>query len=98
MPFFMVNGKINGMKLKIDSSGRIVVPKPLRKRLGLDRDRELEAVERPDGVLLRRIQQQPSLVKADGVLVHQGSAERDVNWDAVIDEVREERIRDLLKP
>jgi AbrB family looped-hinge helix DNA binding protein len=94
----MVNGKINGMKLKIDTSGRIVVPKPLRKRLGLDRDQELEAVEQPDGVLLRRIQQRPSLVKVDGVLVHQGAAENNVNWDAVIDDVREERLQYLLKP
>jgi hypothetical protein len=59
--------------------------------MGLDRDQELEAVERADGVPLRRIQQQSSLAKVDGVLVHLGSAEHDVNWDAVIDDVGEER-------
>lgn len=86
------------MKLRIDRSGRIVVPKPLRKRLGLHPDQELELLEQPDGVLLRPVQQEPSLVKVGGVLVHQGVVETDINWDRLIDEVREERIQELLKP
>jgi hypothetical protein len=31
-------------------------------------------------------------------LVHQGVVEPDVNWDRLIDDVREERIQELLKP
>jgi AbrB family looped-hinge helix DNA binding protein len=94
----MVNGKINGMKLRIDRSGRIVVPKPLRKKLGLHPDQELELLEQPNGVLLRPVKQEPSLVKVGGVLVHQGVVEPNVNWDRLIDDVREERIQGLLKP
>jgi AbrB family looped-hinge helix DNA binding protein len=94
----MGNGKINGMKLRIDGSGRIVVPKPLRKRLGLDPNQELELVEQPNGVLLRPVRREPSLVKVGGVLVHQGVAEQGIKWDQIIDEVREERIQELLKP
>ncbi|MGD0486496.1 MAG: AbrB/MazE/SpoVT family DNA-binding domain-containing protein [Syntrophorhabdales bacterium] len=41
------------MELKIDKAGRIVVPKPLRERLGFKPDTELEAIEQPEGVLLR---------------------------------------------
>ncbi len=94
----MVNGKINGMKLRIDRAGRIVVPKPLRKRLGIDSNQELELLEQPNGLLLRPIRQEPSLVKVGGVLVHQGVVAPDVNWDRLIDDLREERIQELLKP
>ena len=51
----MTHGIVSGMKLKIDQAGRIVVPKPLRERLGFRADTQLEAIEQPDGVLLKRI-------------------------------------------
>ncbi len=52
----MAYGNVNGMELKIDKSGRIVVPKALRERLGFKPDSELEAIEHPDGVLLKRVE------------------------------------------
>ena len=67
LPFLMVYGIINGMELRIDKAGRIVVPKPLRERLGFKPDTELEAIEQPEGVLLKRIEQRPSMVKVDGL-------------------------------
>ena len=45
----MAYGIIDGMTLRIDKAGRIVVPKPLRKRFGLKPDTELEAVSSPTG-------------------------------------------------
>jgi len=93
----MVSGIINGMQVKIDKAGRIVVPKPLRERLGFKPDTELEAIERPEGVLLKRIEQRPSMVKVDGLWVHQGSAEPGANWDRILEDVREERIESVLK-
>jgi AbrB family looped-hinge helix DNA binding protein len=33
-----------GMELRIDKAGRVVIPKPLRERLGFKPDTELEAV------------------------------------------------------
>ena len=89
----MVCGIINGMEVKIDKAGRIVVPKPLRERLGFKPDTELEAVERPEGVLLKRVGQRPSMVKVDGLWVHQGAAARGADWDSVLEDVREERDR-----
>ena len=71
----MVFGLINGMELRIDKAGRIVVPKPLRERLGFRPDTELVAIEQAEGVLLKRVEQRPSMVKVDGLWVHQGSAE-----------------------
>ena len=92
----MVSGSISGMsvmELRIDKAGRIVVPKPLRERLGFKPDTGLEAVEQPEGVLLRRVEQRPSMVKVDGLWVHQGIAEPAASWDRIIEDVREEQWR-----
>ena len=87
-----------GMKLRMDESGRIVFPKPLRKQLGLTSGVELEAVEQPGGLLLHPIQEQPSMVQVDGLWIHQGTAEPDANWDRVLEDVRDERTQSALKP
>lgn len=97
MPFIMAYGIINGMNVRIDKSGRIVVPKPLRTRLGFKPDSELVAIEQPEGVLFKRVEQRPSMIKVDGLWVHQGRAERGANWERILDEVREERIESVLK-
>ena len=93
----MVYGIANGMELRIDKAGRIVVPKPLRERLGFKPDTELVAIEQPEGVLLKRVEQRPSMVKVDGLWVHQGSAEPGANWERILEDVREERIESVLK-
>jgi AbrB family looped-hinge helix DNA binding protein len=87
----------NGMKLKIDKAGRIVVPKHLRERLGFTPDTKLEAIEQPEGVLLKRVEQPPAMVKVDGLWVHQGSAEPGANWERILEEVREERSDSVSK-
>ncbi len=97
LPLLMVYGIVNGMELRIDKAGRIVVPKPLRERLGFKPDTELEAIEQPEGVLLKRVEQRPSMVKVDGLWVHQGSAEPGANWERILEDVREERIESVLK-
>jgi len=85
------------MDLRIDKAGRIVVPKPLRERLGFKPGTELEAIEQPEGVLLKRVEQRPSMVKVDGLWVHQGTAEPGANWERILEDVREERIESILK-
>ena len=92
------NGTTNsGTTLRIDKSGRIVVPKPLRERLGLMPDSELEVIEQAGGVLLRPMKQRPSMIQIDGLWVHQGVAQPGANWDRVVQDVREERIESVLK-
>ena len=66
---------INGTKLKIDKFGRIVVPKPLRERLGLKPGSELEVFDQQGGVLLRTVscycaqfKEHPALVKVEGLM------------------------------
>ena len=85
-----------GMTIRIDKSGRIVLPKMIRERFGLIPDLELEIVERPDGVLLRRRDDQPSMIKVDGLWVHQGTAQKNAAWDRLIDDVRDERAQAVL--
>ena len=85
------------MEFRIDKAGRIVIPKPLRERLGLKPDTHLLAIEQPDGVLLKRIEQRPSMVKVDGLWVHQGNAQPAVNWERVLNDMREERIGSVMK-
>jgi AbrB family looped-hinge helix DNA binding protein len=85
-----------GTKLRIDKSGRIVVPKPLRERLGLKPGTELEALDRPDGLLLRAVEQPPTMIRIDGLWVHCGTPEPGANWDHVLQDVRDERIESVI--
>ena len=97
IPFLMAYGIIYGMKLRIDKAGRLVVPKPIRERLGFRPNTEMDAIEQTDGVLLKRIEQRPTMVKVDGLWVHQGLAEPKANWEGVLEDVREERVFSTLK-
>jgi AbrB family looped-hinge helix DNA binding protein len=81
---------IQDMKLRMDKSGRIVLPKRLRKRLGFESEVELEAVELPEGILLRPAKDQPSMVRVDGLWIHMGVG---TNWGRVLNDAREERIQ-----
>ena len=92
----MAYGIIDGMELKIDKSGRIVVPKALRERFGFKPDSELEALELPDGVLIKKAEERPSMAKVDGLWVHQGIPQAGANWEHLLEEIREERIKSVL--
>lgn len=84
------------MKVHLDKSGRVVLPKPLRQRLGLRVGTTFEATEAPEGVLLRPIIEQPSLVERNGLLVHTGQATRAFDWQELSDDLEQERLRDIL--
>jgi AbrB family looped-hinge helix DNA binding protein len=85
------------MTLRMDKAGRVVIPKPVRDRLGLKPDMELEVVEQPGAMLLRPVDQRPSMIKIDGLWVHQGAAETGANWETAVEETREERLQSLLR-
>ena len=84
---------INDMKVKLDTSGRIVVPKLLRDRIGLKPDMVLEVEEHADGVFLRVPTPHPTMVQVDGLWVHQGTAPANADWARVLEDVRDERRR-----
>jgi AbrB family looped-hinge helix DNA binding protein len=85
------------MELTVDEAGRIVVPESLRERLGLTPDTKLQAIEQPDGVLIRRVEPRPSMLKIDGLWVHQGTPDPDAHWDRVVEEIRDERLASILE-
>ncbi len=85
------------MTVAIDKAGRIVVPKPLRERLGLHAGSQLELSELRDGIKLRLVSSKPSLVEIDGLLVHQGEYEGDQDLTTAVERQREERIRELMQ-
>lgn len=83
------------MNVKIDKAGRIVLPKPLRDRLRLRQGSDLEIEERPEGVLLKPVDQRPSMIKVNGRWVHLGKMPKGFDWDNLIEDMRDERIKDL---
>lgn len=81
------------MTLRIDKAGRIVLPKPIRDRLGLGPGADLELSESPEGLLLKPVQRRPSIAQRGELLVHQGVLPKDYNWNRLVEDAREERIR-----
>ncbi len=87
----------NGARLKVDKSGRIVVPKRLRDHLGIQAEAELELTAQSGGIFMRVVDEDPALVKVDGLWVHRGSARPEADWEHVIQDIRDERIASVLK-
>jgi AbrB family looped-hinge helix DNA binding protein len=83
------------MTLKIDKAGRVILPKPVRDRLGLRAGSELEIEETGGGVMLRPAERRPSLIKKQGLWVHTGKVPAGFDVVQAIREDREDRIRKL---
>ncbi|MFZ1890104.1 MAG: AbrB/MazE/SpoVT family DNA-binding domain-containing protein [Candidatus Binataceae bacterium] len=86
------------MKLKIDKAGRVVIPKSLRERFGFKHGVGVEAYEEGNGLILKAASAGPSMVREKGLLVHQGKPLERLDWQRIIEEVREERHRAILEP
>jgi len=83
------------MEVKIDSAGRIVVPKPTRLRHGWQAGTELEIREAPDGILLRRKERKPALAREGHLLVHTGKLPAGYDLTKAVEEDRDARIREI---
>ena len=79
------------MTLKIDKAGRIVLPKPIRDRLGFYEGAHLELAEDAGGVTLRALQQQPTLIRKGAFWVHTGKVSQEFDIVNAIERNREER-------
>jgi AbrB family looped-hinge helix DNA binding protein len=84
-----------GMTLKMDKAGRVILPKPVRDRLGLQEGGDLEILDIPEGVVLKRAELRPSMVKKQGLWVHTGKLPPGFDIVQAIRDDREERIRKL---
>jgi len=83
--------------ISIDKSGRLVIPKPIRDRLGLAAGSEVELNELRDGLVLKVLSQHPSIQEVDGLWVHLGHPESDLDLRDAIRGQREDRIRELAR-
>lgn len=88
----------NAIKLKIDKAGRIVIPKSLRERFGFKQGVGVEAHEEGNRLILKAVSVGPAMVREKGLLVHQGKPLERLDWQGIIEEVREERHRAILEP
>jgi AbrB family looped-hinge helix DNA binding protein len=91
----MVHAMVNGMTLKMDKAGRVILPKPLRDRLGLHEGSDLEVEETPEGVMLKTLEARPSMIKKQGLWVHTGKVPHDFDVVQAVRDDREDRIRKL---
>lgn len=68
----------------MDDVGRLVIPKPVRQRLGVLGAARLELTEVEGGVVLTPAQCEPRLVERDGILVAERRGAGPVlDWRAV---------------
>lgn len=79
------------MDVTLDRYGRILLPKALRDRLGLQAGSRLHVETTGEGIALRPVDQDAILTVRDGVLVHEGRLLDD--GAGLLRDVREERIR-----
>jgi AbrB family looped-hinge helix DNA binding protein len=84
------------MTLTIDGAGRVVIPKPIRDKLGLQAGSTLELLETSEGVTLIPADQKDPWVRKGRFLVYTG--EVPAGWDVVraIEEEREAQDRKNL--
>ena len=83
------------MEVTIDGAGRIVIPKAVRDRFGLHKDSRLEVEETADGLVLKPMEQESGLIRRNGRLVFTGRSIGKINWDRLVQEDREERMRKI---
>ena len=80
------------MRVTIDGAGRIVVPKPMRDRLGVVGPAELELLESEGQLVLRLPPSNVALVEEGGLLVaDRGPDVATLDWASVRDLVEHQR-------
>lgn len=81
------------MTLKIDTAGRVVLPKPIRDRLGLSPGADLELRETSEGILLSPKDRRSALEKNGNFLVYTGELPQGYDILKAIDDDRDDRAR-----
>lgn len=89
---------VYAMNLHIDKAGRLVLPKSVRSQFGITPDTPLELIQSADGILLRPVAERPSMQLVDGLWVHQGVCTTKVEWNSIVDDIREERAESAWAP
>ncbi|MBN1418845.1 MAG: AbrB/MazE/SpoVT family DNA-binding domain-containing protein [Planctomycetes bacterium] len=82
--------------LRVDRAGRVVLPKPVRRRFHLDCGALLDLEIEERAIILRPLAHEPTLVEDKGLLVHEGEPTGAV--EDVVDIVRARRDVDAFGP
>ena len=80
-----------GMKTTIDGAGRIVVPKSVRDQLHLTPGSELEIDVLENSVVIRHRDASEPLVEKQGILIHRGPKQSDIDVVAFLRTQRDAR-------
>lgn len=65
----VVNGRFHTMRTTIDGAGRLVIPKPIRDRLGLHGNEQVEITERDGRIEIEPAPTHVELVREGAILV-----------------------------
>ncbi len=84
------------MQITIDRLGRIVVPKKVRDRFHLVAGTALELDVESDGIRIRPVDQEPSLLRKQGVLIHHGPETVNLDMADFVNRDRSNRDADLV--
>jgi AbrB family looped-hinge helix DNA binding protein len=79
----------------IDKAGRLVIPKSVRKALNLRVGEPLKVEAQEDAIVIRRASPEAHLEQIDGWWVISSNEPLDFSIPDFIDELRNERIREL---
>lgn len=83
------------MVSKLDNFGRIVIPKRVRKKLGINSQTRLNIIESDQKIIIEPLKEEDIITNENGVLVFNGKIDRDVNSLLIHD--REDRLDQLKK-
>ncbi|NCO68721.1 MAG: hypothetical protein COY75_05765 [Nitrospirae bacterium CG_4_10_14_0_8_um_filter_41_23] len=80
----------------VDRFGRVVIPKRIRKGLGLLPGSEVAIVKRDEEIIVSPVSRKPTVINKGGILVIRSEALEDI--EAAVEKERHRRIADLIKP
>jgi AbrB family looped-hinge helix DNA binding protein len=76
------------MNVILDKFGRIVIPKAVRRRLGLEAGTELSLKADNGEIVLRPVAERPPLVERDGILVSTAVLDEDATSFDIVERIR----------
>ena len=81
------------MDATLDRFGRIVIPKKIRDEFNLRPGSQFLIKDSKDGIILKIVEDEPSLKEKDGILIFSGKAIG--NIESALDNMRNERIHSV---
>lgn len=82
------------MVTTLDKYGRILIPKKMRRKMGIAENAQLKLVQKENRLIIEPIPEEPPLIIENGFLVYTG--EMPDNVDDFIQKDREDRMRQVL--